>query len=391
MPFTLTVPERSLIVAASALANSAVFNPRRTEDTTYGIWTSVLIALTESSRATYTLKGQVSLLINPQYNIYISKQSDEAALADPNTSLQTEPDLLGKSNGVYTDIAVLRLGLKVLPERTQHHTRQTDKDAKKPFLSFIKDLGHHFFPHRRVWVTRDTTISILMELKPPPTRTPKNIQNFYYNLHNLLEAAQVQVERQALCMMCTRRFAKQNSVLLIAGAGDWWCCRSYTRQSVFGVGAFNLANDEGYAHPVDLEDDEAVEKDYDDFINVTNETVPNAVPEIRGVEQDPGVLKASAERLARAQLRDTINRTKDEEQLTMDELNQGASYPFTVDDLNACHRLRNPTKDENFIADDNAPIGYTSITSEWSEGMRLGTKASDKYLAVIEKRIRADP
>ncbi|KAJ3912794.1 hypothetical protein F5877DRAFT_72096 [Lentinula edodes] len=300
MPFALTVPERSLIVAASALANSVTFNPRRTEDTTYGIWTSVLVALTESSRATYTRKGQVSLLINPQYNIYISKKSDEAALAGPNTSLQTEPDLLGKSNGVYTDIAVLRLGIEVLPERTQHPTRLTEKDAKKPFLSFIEDLGTRFFPHRRVWVTRNTTVSILIELKPPPTRKPIHVQHFYQNLQNLLGAAQVQVERQALCLMCTRRFAKQNSVLLIAGAGDWWRCRLYTRQSVFGVGAFNLANDEGFAHPVSPDDDGVVEEDYDDFAYVADEPAPKALPKSHGVQQNPDHLKASAERLARA-------------------------------------------------------------------------------------------
>ena len=49
-PWFIDALLRALITAASSLAYSPVFNPRRTEDTTYGIWTTVLIVLAERSR-----------------------------------------------------------------------------------------------------------------------------------------------------------------------------------------------------------------------------------------------------------------------------------------------------------------------------------------------------
>jgi hypothetical protein len=113
------------IFAACVLAYFKIFNPCRTADTTYGIWTIILIAMTYS--------GISNFIINPQYNIYVSIQGD-AAEVDPNASFQTQSD--AQAVGIYIDLVLLCPAVTVIGNPTQ------------TLLVFLKQITERFHLHQ---------------------------------------------------------------------------------------------------------------------------------------------------------------------------------------------------------------------------------------------------
>jgi hypothetical protein len=208
------------IFAACALAYSKTFNPRRTEDTTYGIWTSVLVAIIYNNIATF--------IINPQYNIYVSDQGDAAAEADPDASFLTQPD--AQAVGVYVDLVLIRPSITVIGNPMQ------------TLLAFLRQITARFHLHRLLQPTVATTVSILVELKPPPTRNPSDIIDFLQSLRGISVEGEEQAIDQGLCLMCTKRFCHQQGAVLIVGVGDWWRCILYTRRNAITQGHFRETN-----------------------------------------------------------------------------------------------------------------------------------------------------
>lgn len=371
---------RALIITASALAYSPVFNPRRTEDTTYGIWTTVFIAFTERTRLSFVGKRQPPLLIIPQYNLYVSPKSNAVVDASPDDSIHTQSDAVGKKQGLYTDIAVLR-------QKVSMRTLPIDTPRSTTFLEYMRGFAHDlFFPPENVWVTLDTQVSILIELKPPPTRSPKSISRFYTSLDRILSRAEGQAEIQGHCVMCTKRFSRQESVILIVGAGDWWRCRLWNRKNskddFEGVFAgedymeYLQAYDDDLAREMQFDDDEI----QDELVDL--DAVMGAVPEREVfVAANKDAQKKQANNEARyrrlVERRATKELLQKEGDQAWEELEQ-ASYPFSVAQLNLYRRLISPEKGD-FIPQDNAEVNEDSIsTSSWSPTLRLGTIPSNK-------------
>ncbi|KAF9062180.1 hypothetical protein BDP27DRAFT_1406343 [Rhodocollybia butyracea] len=277
---------RALITGASALAYSPVFNPRRTEDTTYA---------SEHTRPTFDQKQRPSLL---------------------------------------TDIEVL------------------DQDPPTTFLAYLERLSYNYYPHQKLWVSRLTEVVILIELKPPPTRRPKDIGTYHSNLRELVSSAQ------------TQRFAKQNSVILIAGAGDWWTCMLYTRQDAIEAGEFPLTDS---IDKLRSEEERLTELAHDQQDAIDDELIlPKWARPTPPVPATPAQLKikANADRLKRLERWNAVS----------------------VEELNAYSRVYNKNN-LDFIADDNITVDDHKL-STWSPLLRLGTKASDNILPISKKLSR---
>ncbi|KAE9385526.1 hypothetical protein BT96DRAFT_1006964 [Gymnopus androsaceus JB14] len=373
---------RALTAGASALVYSPVFNPRRTEDTSYGIWTTVLIALAEKSRPAFNTRQQPSLLIVPQYNIYVSRKSNVAAARDdPDFSFATQSDNDGQMNSFFTDLAVLRLDIKVLGHW-----------SSESFLGYLQSFVHSHFPHQYLWVSRRTEVMILVELKPPPTRTPDDIADYERSLSALLQSAQHQVTTQGHCLMCTRRFAKQDSVVLIAGAGDWWRCRLWTRQNAIAAGDFSLKHmlnsvrDEEERTAMLLRDQQdAITDEYDELMPAEEEgdftASAGRFPESGNDRALPLLTnkeKANQDRTDRAQKREVArNLDAKEREAEKKSLIANSSYPFSTEELNLYGYLHRPTMNGDFIANDKIEVTDDMLNS-WSPVLRLGSEASDR-------------
>ncbi|KAF9260814.1 hypothetical protein L218DRAFT_560965 [Marasmius fiardii PR-910] len=210
-------PMASMLTTLIAItfAHSYTFNPRRLEHFLYGPWSVILNKL---------ISKHSSILIPvPQYPIYVSSQSLPAS-NDPD---KTIPD--STAVRVYVDHAVIlpRLGLLSQPK----DLKNTVSTTLSVFLESISEPvvydSHEWWPKV---IIDAVEVPIMVEVKCPPTHSPKKISQFYTQLETLMRLAMKQAMEQALCLFSCFTYSNQQQVILIAGAGNWWSCHLITRK-----------------------------------------------------------------------------------------------------------------------------------------------------------------
>ncbi|KAJ6474745.1 hypothetical protein C8R45DRAFT_1217197 [Mycena sanguinolenta] len=202
-----------------AVCHSTTIDPRRLEHHNYTYWTGDIAAL--------IVRGQLKYcLIAPQFPIYVSPK--EAFDADTSIgSGRTAAD--GDAEGVYVDIAI------VMPIVQPRYVEELGAVGGVLENESLHDFFEKFLPQklpglspRCLWVS-GFEAPLVGELKPGPTRHADKIDSFYVNLSGLLLQGMLQAEAQGLCLFCSWRFATQQVVLLLAGAGDHYRVRRVTR------------------------------------------------------------------------------------------------------------------------------------------------------------------
>jgi hypothetical protein len=202
------------VYLAIKLAKSVVFNVRKTEDSSYGIWANQFIQLLEANLDIF--------VINPQLNIYSSSQAvGMSGTADPDATFATTAD--PEARGVYPDLAVVVP--RPLPENELPNSRSPSDLPKEEvlrnfFTSFSDTEFHAWSPEEAKIFIWACTVPLIAEIKPPPSRHPADLEEFVFNRDSLMIAATDQAMSQALCLFATPRFCMQDRVLIIAACGD---------------------------------------------------------------------------------------------------------------------------------------------------------------------------
>ncbi|KAE9388582.1 hypothetical protein BT96DRAFT_1025387 [Gymnopus androsaceus JB14] len=206
------------------ITQSTRIDSRHLEHFTYAFWNGEL--------ANLILNGDLhSTLLGPQFPIWVSPKEERARILDPDTSWvsgASEPD--GEARGVYVDFALVMpivqpRSLKVLGKLMKKVQGKNLRDVLADILPKEFDIvGPQCF-----WVS-GFEAPVLVELKPGPPRHPKDAQSYLSALETILDEAEAQVEEQALCLFCSWRFATQNKVVLIAGAGWYYRIKVVTRE-----------------------------------------------------------------------------------------------------------------------------------------------------------------
>ncbi|KAJ7191365.1 hypothetical protein B0H12DRAFT_1332199 [Mycena haematopus] len=199
-----------------AVCHSTTADPRRLEHYNYTYWTGEIASLILRGRLEYCL-------IAPQFPMYVSPKEPQ----DPNSSMgsgRTQAD--GDAEGVYVDIAII---MPIVEPRDPQEFGVLRIAGESLFNFFTRILpGQPHLSPRCLWVS-GFEAALLGELKPMPSRHVTGIQSFMRNLTRLLGEASPQAEAQAICLFCSARFATQDKVLILAGAGDYYRLRLVTR------------------------------------------------------------------------------------------------------------------------------------------------------------------
>ena len=235
------------LLLALAFVHSSRFNTRRTENSGYGLWSIVFLGL---------IRDHLDLFIPcPQFGLYLSPKEKEFydSLGDEdntgNISLDTIPD--NKARGVYVDLSIL------LPRAVYSDGPST---VWQNLQSFLSRVSHISTTHREVRI-ESLDVSLLLELKRPPSRHLGSVLSLLRQVIKSLRNGQQQAMQQAHCLFSSPKYAKQKSVMLIAAAGEWWTFYQLSRKDFRYHGAFEMPiggppgdDDE----PDDLPDDLAI-------------------------------------------------------------------------------------------------------------------------------------
>ena len=141
--------------------------------------------------------------ICPQFPIYVSPQD---ANLDPDNTM---PD--SRARGVYVDTVLL------LPRCT--HVRNTTGSISDAFHKAYQDGQLDLFSKLEV---TSLEVPILEERKRCPTRHPKDLEEYFQSIFLALNEAQKQVSTQAKILFSSLRFLDQDTVILLATAGEYY-------------------------------------------------------------------------------------------------------------------------------------------------------------------------
>ncbi|KAG9219879.1 hypothetical protein CCMSSC00406_0009626 [Pleurotus cornucopiae] len=178
---------------------SMLFNVRRTEDSSYGLWSALLLQLCGNRLDIFVLC--------PQYRLYVPRHPNNQP-ADADTSMITTSD--GQARGVIVDHSL------ILPEIQPVHWGNLFKYLTHLFQSPQPSFSE--FDVRTI----NATVPVIVEQKRPPSRHPKDILSYYEQLGKLLRAAADQATDQAVCLFSMLNYGHQQEVILIAATGAWW-------------------------------------------------------------------------------------------------------------------------------------------------------------------------
>lgn len=200
-------------VLNSIISRSSYIDPRHLEHYTYPSWTTTAAMFI----LRHALPNGSSFIVAPQFPIYTSPRDllnhilgtmpDPNVSVDPdlsdviNISTVTVPDKTARS--VFVDVAIMTpvpvprrgLKLKVKPQH-QKPTSVYDVLSNKALNPRYLDVDELLAP-------------ILIELKPGPTRHPKDLDTFLTAVMFRLRAAQQQATEQSFCLFASWRFASQ--------------------------------------------------------------------------------------------------------------------------------------------------------------------------------------
>ncbi|KAJ7628596.1 hypothetical protein FB45DRAFT_918711 [Roridomyces roridus] len=215
---TLTKQFRVHRFLGLAVCHSGNVDPRRLEHYTYTFWTAEMDGL--------LLRGGFKhCLVAPQLPIYVSSKEPVSVGADNTAGSMAD----GKAKSVYVDVAIL---LPVTEPRFPE-----DIGAIGPLVAG-KSLAHFFdevLPKNWELSPRCVRViglqaPLLAELKRIPPRHSKTATTFHHNLIHLLNLACQQAKAQARCLFASSAFARQDRVILVAGAGDYYQVCIVTRE-----------------------------------------------------------------------------------------------------------------------------------------------------------------
>ncbi|KAF7352607.1 hypothetical protein MVEN_01226200 [Mycena venus] len=370
-----------------AVCHSTTIDPRRLEHHTYTYWTGDIAAL--------LVRGQPlkHCLIAPQFPIYVSPKERH----DPNrTGGSDETTADGGAEGVYVDIAI---AMPLLEPRYVDELGTLGGTLENTNLhDFLENILPRKLPGlspRCLWVS-GFEAPLLAELKPGPTRHADRIHSFYLNLEVLLGQAREQAEEQALCLFCSWRFASQDDVILLAGAGDYYEVRRATREW-----AKRRMNNKPYTTKtlqnlrkakaqwrergdVDIvsPDDDSVEEDLNAIKD--GDWTEGQMDEMYGTPEDAKERQArlNAERTQR-RIKREVRRQQYMTALTMRPTDDRTAPLFTNEELNAIH------PGGNFFESGPPELFFGKTSSvRWSGVLQLGSDMSNKYMAWIQDFIR---
>ncbi len=112
-----------------------------------------------------------------QYNIYVSQLQSRTSPSGPDDSFVTTPD--SEARGVYIDLALILPVISLIKDDST-----SDSDTLQ---EFFETLTPSHLPHpSTVWMNESTRVPLVLELKPPPTRHPKDILTFLKQVTKLL-------------------------------------------------------------------------------------------------------------------------------------------------------------------------------------------------------------
>ncbi|KAF9258281.1 hypothetical protein L218DRAFT_1080517 [Marasmius fiardii PR-910] len=390
------LPMASMLTTLIAItfAHSYTFNPRRLEHFLYGPWSVILNKLIS--------KHSSVLIPAPQYPIYVSSQS----LPTSNDPDKTIPD--STAVGVYVDHAVILPHLSLLPQLKD--SKSTGSTTLSAFLESISEPvvydSHEWWPK----VTIDTVeVPIMVELKRPPTRSPKTIGQFYRQLETLMRLATKQAMEQASCLFSCFTYRNQQQVILIAGAGNWWSCRLVTRKSKdLRRKAFNIDRYKPTDYRVgELDGDDGDDVDPEDELpefappSLVKHSTKTLLARERAV-RDKKREKQTQERAYRAQRRTKEAESRDQVSANLkkifaqlDALDEKAEYPYTDESLCEYSRLRikkdqegeKAGKEFRFYYETEFNMAGFRSANMWSGLMRIGSDVSNKYMQYIEEEL----
>jgi hypothetical protein len=198
------------------LCQSTTINPRNLEHYIYTYWTGDIADLIIEGKLKWTV-------IAPQFPVYVSPKGPPPPPPNPDASFGTgitEAD--GEAQGVYVDIAIVMP--TVQPRNLEDLGTTTQLTNKVSLHDFMEADLPSMLPGispRCLWVSGLESY-LLGELKPGPTRHPSSIAAFIKRLEKLLKEGHKQAEEQGLCLFSSWRFATQNEVILLAGAGEYY-------------------------------------------------------------------------------------------------------------------------------------------------------------------------
>jgi len=184
------------IVLSLAVLSSMIFNPRRLEAIGYSLSVLFLQVLIAGHEDVF--------FICPQFPIYVSPQDTNL---NPDNTM---PD--SRARGVYVDTALLLARCT----RVRTNTACSIADA---FRKAHQD--RHFDLFSELDIT-SLEVPILEERKRGPTRHPKDLEEHFQSIVSELGKAQAQVLTQAEILLSSPRFLDQDSVILLATAGEYY-------------------------------------------------------------------------------------------------------------------------------------------------------------------------
>ncbi|KAF9493663.1 hypothetical protein BDN71DRAFT_1064050 [Pleurotus eryngii] len=404
---------------------STIFDVRRMEDSSYALWSALLLQLCDMRLDVF--------LICPQYALYVSPKA-ECGPNDSFSSTLTQAD--GQAKGVIIDNCL------IIPE-----IRRTQPDVKGSNL--VEYLSNFFnaqpsFSGVDVRI-RNAIVPIIVEQKRPPSCHPQNIYDHHQQIHKLLGKAILQARDQGACLFSMPKFARQTRVMLIGASGAWWqfclVSRPNTDDMVFDLDRYgehhpavfrggskaaaageegkkqmeqgkgdnknnknNEDNDENNNDSdenSDNDDDSDDDEDEDGVVGTEDNKfdVPTSPNQARAVQMAYNEERSKKERMERRERRERIRdeswESSDAKKRLgqfMDSVGEG---PYTMAQLDKCSELvlgaRNSLPAPFCHRFDGDLQANDPRIAHWTKPMLLGSPISDKYMAFIRHFLQTWP
>ncbi|KAI4520349.1 hypothetical protein K525DRAFT_270876 [Schizophyllum commune Loenen D] len=203
------------IVLGYLFALSTRYNRRLTEYSSYLLWTTILLDLTEFGKEGL----DAHLAVAPQPELFAS--SSDAEPSDPSKSEATRPE--GGAKTVHPDLAILSHGITINWNASQ---------LASAALVSLKTVWHRICSPNEVTydptllktIRMESSYVLFVELKRPVSRHIP-IHRWLRHLIQTLNKAKVQVEEQFDVAMQSDRYIGKHGVWLIAGSADAFCLR----------------------------------------------------------------------------------------------------------------------------------------------------------------------
>jgi hypothetical protein len=389
------IPDKLSSLIARSLCMSSWFNPRHLEHFEYIHYLSDAQACTA---------GSPDLHVTAQFPIWRSpkdKQLDHGDV-DVDASFATTADVAAK--GVYTDLATILIHVAPHPE--------ANLEMADLMASLSSLLTAHGYVDPRIFSVVQVEAITLYEIKRGPWRHPTSVESFLRRLEILMTSAQSQSQTQGLFLFCSIRFAQQDEVLLVAGAGDYWSLSHMTRSQAQAIKSKYTSEqliEQGLAlsedtSTIDLEEEEI---GTDDVFEEVGDDLAEPV-EVKSLLKEQWVKQKLASEKKEAELRKRQNEARDARFLARSDKKEVTATaeifskktspssnrwepPFpdaTVDEyamLKRNHKVFEEVSPEVYLKAQSTQAAAQPNALKWTGYLHLGSLLSDQYLRYIAK------